>query len=187
MTTIGKLAEMTDQAAFERLATAILREAEPQYAALIHPGVNKEGKTVKSPVDGIGFVRGAHPAHLIVVHHTTCKRDGLEKKWLHIPPRANARRGGRPTAPAGDFIKSLEVIRKERATDPSLEATLVLTTNQEPPEDLVRQVHGFGKAQDAPRLTSIPDLSALPSIDCTRRDWSIAWRARAIAAFAPFL
>jgi hypothetical protein len=33
-------------AAFERLATAILREAEPQYASLLHPGVNKEGKTV---------------------------------------------------------------------------------------------------------------------------------------------
>jgi hypothetical protein len=57
MTTIGKLAEMTDQAAFERLATAILLEAEPQYASLLHPGVNEEGKTVKSPVDGIGFVR----------------------------------------------------------------------------------------------------------------------------------
>ena len=53
VTTISKLAEMTDQAAFERLATAILREAEPRYASLLHPGVNKDGKTVKAPVDGI--------------------------------------------------------------------------------------------------------------------------------------
>ena len=43
---------MTDEAAFERLATAILREAQPEYASLLHPGVNSEDKTVKSPVDG---------------------------------------------------------------------------------------------------------------------------------------
>lgn len=49
MSTISKLAEITDQAAFERLATAILREAEPGYASLLHPGVNVNGKTVKPP------------------------------------------------------------------------------------------------------------------------------------------
>jgi hypothetical protein len=147
VSTIGKLAEMTDQAAFERLATAILREAEVQYASLLHPGVNRDGKTVKAPVDGIGFVLGANPAHMIVVHHTTCKRDDLGKKWLHNPATVKARKGGRPPAPPGDFIKSLEIIRQERTTDPSLQTTLVLTTNQEPPEDLVRQVHAFGKTE----------------------------------------
>lgn len=147
MSTISKLAEMTDQAAFERLATAILREAEPRYASLLHPGVNKDGKTVKAPVDGIGFVAGANPAHMIVVHHTTCKRDDLEKKWLHNPITVKARKGGRATAPPGDFIKSLEVIFQERAIDPFLQATLVLTTNQEPPEDLVRKVHALGKTE----------------------------------------
>src|SRR5579884_2346870 len=145
MSTISKLAEMTDQAAFERLATAILREAGPQYTSLLHPGVNKDGKTMKAPVDGIGFVAGANPAHMIVVHHTTCQRDALEKKWLHNPTTVNPRKGGRPTAPPGDIIKSLEVIRQERANNASLVATLVLTTNQEPPEDLVRKVHALGE------------------------------------------
>jgi len=50
-------------AAFERLAAAILREAQPEYASLLHPGVNCEGKTVKAPLDGIGFVAGATPRH----------------------------------------------------------------------------------------------------------------------------
>jgi hypothetical protein len=69
MSTISKLAEITDQAAFERLATAVLREAEPEYASLLHPGVNVNGKTVKAPVDGIGFVASANPPHMIAVHH----------------------------------------------------------------------------------------------------------------------
>ena len=31
--TVRKLSEITDDAAFERLATAVLREAKPEYAA----------------------------------------------------------------------------------------------------------------------------------------------------------
>ncbi len=34
--TVRKLSEMTDDAAFERLAVAVLREAKPEYAALLH-------------------------------------------------------------------------------------------------------------------------------------------------------
>ena len=45
----------------------------------------REGKTVKAPVDGIGFVVGAKPPRMLAAHHTTCKRDHLRKKWLHDP------------------------------------------------------------------------------------------------------
>ncbi len=79
MSTLQKLSKMSG-AAFELLATAILREAQAAYAALVHPGVNSEGKTVKAPVDGIGFVAGANPRHMIAVHHTTFNRDQLRKK-----------------------------------------------------------------------------------------------------------
>ena len=92
--TIRKLSEMTDEAAFERLATAILRDARLEYASLLHPGVNIEDKTVKSPVDGIGFVPGAKPSHMIAAHHTTSIRDGLRKKWLHNPSSVTPRKGG---------------------------------------------------------------------------------------------
>jgi hypothetical protein len=144
MSTLRKLSEMTDDAVFERLATAILREARLEYAALLHLGVNANGKTVKAPVDGIGFVTGANPAHMIAVHHTTCKRADLEGKWLHDPTTVKRRQGGRATKPAGDLIKTAEIVATEKERDPSLRATLVLTTNQEPPEDLVRKMHAAG-------------------------------------------
>jgi hypothetical protein len=77
--TVSDLANITDAAVFELLATAVLREADADYASLAHPGVNPEGKTVKSPLDGIGYVLAAEPPHIIAVHHTTCKRDDLER------------------------------------------------------------------------------------------------------------
>ena len=77
--TIKHLSAMTDEGEFERLAMAILRGARSEYGrTLLHPGVNTSGKTVKSPVDGIAFVMGAQPPHMIAAHHTTCARDDLE-------------------------------------------------------------------------------------------------------------
>lgn len=75
-----RLAELTDAGAFERLATAVLREAEPIYEALVHTGVNEAGRTVHAPLDGVVFVRGADPPHIVAVHHTTCSRRDLERK-----------------------------------------------------------------------------------------------------------
>lgn len=136
--TVRKLSEMTDDAAFERLATAVLREAKPEYAALLHTGINAESKTVRSPVDGITFVAGAQPPHMIAAHHTTCVRSDLRKKWLHDPTTVKTRKGGKPTAPAGDVLKTAELVAAERKRTPSLRATLILTTNREPSEDVFR-------------------------------------------------
>src|SRR5687767_5166973 len=83
--TVRKLADMTDAGAFELLATAVLRQSDLRLRSLSHPGVNADGKTVKSPVDGIAFVPGASPRHLIAVHHTICAAKDLEKKWLYDP------------------------------------------------------------------------------------------------------
>jgi hypothetical protein len=145
--TIRKLSEMTDEAAFERLATAILRDGRLDYASLLHPGVNTEDKTVRSPVDGIGFVPGAKPPHMIAAHHTTCTRNGLRKKWLHDPASVIPKKGGRPTMPAGDLIKTAEIVKTERTRYATLRATLILTTNQEPPDDLVRDTQAEGQAR----------------------------------------
>lgn len=138
---------MTDDAAFERLATAILREAQPEYSSLLHSGVNSEGKTVKAPVDGIGFVMGTNPRHMIAVHHTTSKRKDLKKKWLHDPATVKPRKGRSRTMPAGDLVKTAEIIAAERERDSVLRATLVLTTNREPPEEVVRDTYAAGKSQ----------------------------------------
>src|SRR5438132_11962957 len=145
--TMRKLSEMTDEAACERLAPAILREARPEYASLLHPGVNSEGKTVKSPVDGIGYVLGAKPSHIVTAHHTTCARDDLHKKWLHDPITVSPRKGSRPTAPPGDLIKTAKIVNAERTRDATLRATLILTTNREPSDDLVRDTQAEGKAR----------------------------------------
>jgi hypothetical protein len=145
--TVRKLSQMTDEAVFEEFATAILREAKPEYRGLLHPGVNSTGKTVKSPVDGISFVLGATPSHMVAVHHTTCKRDGLQKKWLFDPATVTVRKGRRrrPTTPPGDLIKTAEIVDAERERNATLLATLVLTTNQEPPEDVVRDAQAAGR------------------------------------------
>jgi len=50
--------------------------------------------------------------------------------------------------PPGDLIKTAELVGLERTRDPSLLATLILTTNQEPPVDLVRDVHALGTARN---------------------------------------
>jgi hypothetical protein len=139
------LAEMSDEGRFENLATAVLREADKRYASLVHPGVNVEGKTVKAPLDGITFVPGAQPAHLIAVHHTTTKASDLKSKWLHDPATVKPRRGNRPTAPAGDLVKTATIIVEERVRNPGLEVTLVLTTNHEPSVELVRELHDAAK------------------------------------------
>ncbi|QSQ24329.1 hypothetical protein JY651_05010 [Pyxidicoccus parkwayensis] len=145
-TTEQALASITDEGLFERLATAILREAKPDYASLAHPGVNVAGKTVKSPLDGICFVQGANPPHMIAVHHTITARDDLEKKWLHDPSKVKPRKGTKPKAPAGDLLKTAELVAQERTRTPNLRATLVLTTNEEPGEELVRDVVAAGSA-----------------------------------------
>ncbi len=131
---------LTDEGLFEKLAAAVLRDADPTYRMLAHPGVNADGKTVRSPVDGIGFVQGAKPPHMVIVHHTITARDGLENKWLHDPATVTPR-GPKPTAPAGDVLKALTIAAEQRITEPSLLVTLVLTTNHEPAEALIRKAH----------------------------------------------
>jgi hypothetical protein len=138
---------MTDEGLFERVAMAVLRIAEPLCATLSHPGVNADGKTRKAPLDGIGFVRGADPPHLVAVHRTTTAADSLENKWLHDPATVKPRKpGGKPTAPPGDLVKTAEIVIEERVRTPGLQATLILTTNEEPDEALRRTVTAAGAA-----------------------------------------
>lgn len=146
MSTAQKLEAITDEGFFENIATAILREANPTYHPLVHTGVNVEGRTVRSPSDGICFVPNSNPPHKIVFHHTTTSKNDLKKKWLHNPSTLNPRNGSRHTAPAGDIIKTAEGVATERIHAPNLIATLVLTTNKEPDESLVRDVNAAGHA-----------------------------------------
>lgn len=139
------LENITDAGLFERLVTAILREANPLYESLVHTGVNAEGKPVKSPVDGICFIQGADPPHMVAVHHATTNQKSLEKKWLHEPSTVKSRKGSKSTEPAGDLIKAALIAQQERERTTDLRVTLILTTNREPSEDLIRVVAAAGR------------------------------------------
>jgi hypothetical protein len=144
--TVRALSEITDPGLFEHLAAAVLRSARPElYRNLTQPGINADGKPVKSPVDTISFVPGSNPPHMIAGHHTTCEREDLRKKWLHDPSTVVPRRGSKPTAPAGDVIKTAAIANDERVNTPDLRVTLALTTNQEPPEETTREAESTAR------------------------------------------
>lgn len=129
--TANALSEITDAGQFEQLATEVLRHACPDlYGNLTQPGINAEGKTVKSPVDAISYVRGSNSHHLVLVQHTTCKQSDIRKKWMSDRPGQRGR--------SGDIFKAACIAAEERQRSPDLRVTLALTTNKEPPEDVTR-------------------------------------------------
>ena len=136
--TLRALSSITDTGLFERLATAVLREANPLYESLIHTGVNVGGQTIKGPLDGVSFISGAEPPHMISVHHTTGDRDKLRKKWLHDPSTIRSKKATVQKSGLGDILKTAEIYKDERVRTPGLVGTLVLTITSDPPEDVVR-------------------------------------------------
>ena len=117
-----KLADITDEGYFEKLATAVLREANPAYAAVIHTVVNAAGRTVRSPVDGIVIRTDMNPPRLYGFQYTTTRsQKNLASKWLE--------------AEKGDIAKVGKIYAKARQTTPEMTAELVLTSNQEPDSD----------------------------------------------------
>jgi hypothetical protein len=136
--TIRRLAEMTDVSAFERIAAAVLRAANPSvYENMAHPGVQPGGKTVKAPFDNVGWLNlPSGQSRLVCAAHTTEQKD-LTGKWLHNPSTVKVRKpGGKPTKPAGDLVKGIEEIEKLRMRSPGLEVTYALTSNIEVSLDL---------------------------------------------------
>ncbi|WP_157768788.1 hypothetical protein [Paracidovorax avenae] len=131
--TVRRLAAMTDAAAFERIAAAVLRESDPSlYRSISHPGVQPGGKTVKAPFDNIGWLNQPNgQPRLVCAAHTTEQHD-LTGKWLHNPSTVKVRKpGGKPTKSAGDLVKGIEEIEELRKATPGLEVTFALTTNLE--------------------------------------------------------
>ena len=126
-----RLAQITDAGHFEKLATAVLREEDAHCRRLAHVGVNAEGKTVKSPVDGIVYTSVDGQRHMLAVHHTTCRIGDLRRKWL--------------TDPDSDLHKTLGEVRAQSKATPELGATLILTTNKEPAVQLIHDVETAGR------------------------------------------
>jgi RecA/RadA recombinase len=126
--TAKQLAELTDPGVFERIATAVLRAHEPEtYDSVLHVGINAQGKTVKAPLDNVGFVHVDGTLKLVGAAHTIATKDALRRKWLHNP--AFPRTG--PSAPAGDLVKAIDILNREKQTRPGLAMKFALTTNRD--------------------------------------------------------
>ena len=141
-----RIAQITDAGLFERLATAVLRDADERCRLIVHSGVNLDGKTVKGALDGINFVPEREPPHMVAVHHTICRREDLEKKWLHNPSAGPSRGQQANKRPPGDLLKSAKAFAAQKEHIPDLSGTLILTTNQEPSSQLVLDVTAAGYA-----------------------------------------
>ena len=126
-----RLTQITDPGHFEQLATAVLREAEALCHRIVHVGINSEGKTVRSPVDGIMYTSVDGQRHMLAVHHTTCRQSNLRGKWLRDPD--------------SDLHKTQRELKAQREKTPELGATLILTTNKDPAVELVHEVERAGR------------------------------------------
>ena len=125
--TRNKLGKIASPDAFEALATAVLREAEPLYASIIHVGTNSDGRAIRSPVDGIAIYRAEGNRRLLMAQHTITARKDLKGKWLDQTK--------------GDVFKAKAILAQERGRNAVEDATLVLTCTCDPSEDLIRDVH----------------------------------------------
>ena len=77
------LASITDAGLFERLASDVLRFADPDiYKSISHQGMNTQGKTIKAPLDNVGWCRVNGEDKVVAVAHTTTSRNDLDNKWL---------------------------------------------------------------------------------------------------------
>jgi hypothetical protein len=124
MTTDEALEGITDEGAFELLITAILGLAEPEYQRLIHVGINAQGKTIRSPVDGI--VPAGADQNFAVTAFTTTTKAKLRGKWL--------------SPWIGDVPKGLAALNTARAGDNTHAAVLILGTNRVPDVELITEI-----------------------------------------------
>jgi hypothetical protein len=140
--------ERLDDAGFEVLATSVLRRHSPEYASILHTGVNAEGKPIASPLDGFCRILHSDPPHFLLVEHTTTKPKGLAKKWLHDHTRVVIRKSleeRKSKLPSesddGDLLKAGREAAKTRQSCPNAVFTVVLTTNRSVSHDLLAQVY----------------------------------------------
>src|SRR5262245_60894571 len=126
MTTAAKLEALVDRSLFERLATSVLRKAEPSCSAVIHTGINADGETIVSPIDGLHVLPNSDPQHYVFVQHTTTDRGRLRGKWLSNPD--------------ADLAKAIAEVTKIRQQQARARFTVVLTTNQRVDPQLVIDV-----------------------------------------------
>lgn len=153
MSNTSQALQAIDDAAFEVLATSVLRKHSLEYSSIVHIGVNAEGKPVRSPLDGFCQIPHSEPPHFLLVAHTTTKEEGLERKWLHdhtqvktIKPPEKRKSKLPSESDDGDLIKAGREAEKIRVDFPDAVFTVILATNRRISLDLQKTV--YGKAEE---------------------------------------
>ncbi|MNI07810.1 hypothetical protein D3C73_608250 [compost metagenome] len=124
------------------MASDVLRFAEPEiYKSISHQGMNPQGKTIKAPLDNVGwsYVNGEN--RVVAVAHTTTSRNDLETKWLRDLNNVTPRKGGKATGSDGDLVKAIKELAKIRQGSINLKARLALMCNSEEPQEIRIQAH----------------------------------------------
>lgn len=132
MSTSEALEKLKITSKFELLATAVLCKINRDYQAIMHTGLNAEGETRRSPVDGFLRVPNSNPPHYILVEHTIEK--DLKKKWLldhrTVTPSKKGRKKKLSESDDGDLLKAVQLSSTCKAEFPDAIFTVILTTNQ---------------------------------------------------------
>lgn len=115
---------MTDAAKFERLATLVLRKADPRFQAIMHLGINARGQPIAAPNDGFCQVPDSDPPTFLWVQHTVERRESLRGKWL-----------SEDDAAPGDLLKAAREADTLRAQFPTAKFIVILSTNQRLPTE----------------------------------------------------
>lgn len=122
------IGSMTDAGEFERLATSVLRIAEPLYKGINHTGVNTSGQTIVEPLDGISICKDEKGiGYAIACEHTITARSSISGKWLD-PDK-------------GDLIKAVGELKSYKSKNPDIALRLVLTSKHTPPSDVIQIAH----------------------------------------------
>lgn len=157
MTTAESL-ERLKEAEFELLAVRSLRELEADCHAVIHFGMNAQGKTIPGPLDGFCRVPGVIPPRFVMIAATTTNLVNLKAKWLaplsseDNKPKQSKGKSIRPkvktiaTPDEGDVTKAIKQAALLRSENPSASFILHLATNRNLSLELERAARGAGEA-----------------------------------------
>jgi hypothetical protein len=134
MSTAKEIERIPNAGLFEILATRVLREIDPDCAAIVHGGVNAEGKTIPDPLDGFCLVPGSDPPRYVMSAFTLTATNALLRKWLfeHAKYQPSGKRRAAPLSAAddGDLIKAGREAAAIRVKHPTASFILWLCTNR---------------------------------------------------------
>jgi hypothetical protein len=142
---------MGDAGEFEILALRALRILEDDCRAVIHLGVNPQGKTIPNPVDGFCLVPGSNPHKYVLTAFTLCKNAELKRKWLFdrtavaggAVPKTGSSASSRED---GDLVKAARYAAELREATPNAQFIVYLCTNRIPGADLMGEVYAKADA-----------------------------------------